>query len=140
MSDYQPGDEDSMVRRESDWSGRVTDNMAAGGLAFTLRLQGRVVAVMGAVNNWPGYATAWAQISDDIRGQGRPLTRATRSVSDVIMKEMALHRMDAYAVADHPEYGRWLKLLGFTHECTLQAALPNGGDLCIYARWSGRSS
>lgn len=100
--------------------------------AWTVRLDGKIVACCGVVPIWNGRSMMWSQISTSIKSKGMVLlTKAVLRYLNLIQD-----RMEALVVENHEAGHRWIKLLGFTLDTPLplKKILPNGENAYLYSR------
>ncbi len=93
----------------------------------------RPIGALGAIPHWPGRATCWALLAEDLGPLMIPLTRAVKA-----WLELQPHRrLEATCQAEDPRGHRWAELLGFERECLMRGYGPNGEDYLLYSRvWS----
>jgi hypothetical protein len=118
---------------QADVAQWVTPEMAAGlesPDSWTVLRDGEPVFCGGFWEYWQGRAVVWAIVSP---AAGPLMARITRGVIRYL--DLLPHRrVEVYADAAFPAGDRWARMLGFRHEGTLAAFLPNGNDAHIYAR------
>lgn len=119
-----------------DWPDDMRPHLAAmagKGQAFTLRQDGRVLAIMGVMENHAEAGTAWALMAPGCWGQMGELTRIARNYLD----GLRYRRIDMMVRAEFAAGHRWARRLGFTREAVLRAWAPGGGDMVMHARIAG---
>jgi hypothetical protein len=97
--------------------------------AYTVTIDGEVMACIGLVEFWPGRRMAWAYLSGRI---GRQMVELTWK----IRRWLRYHgegRIEAYIDPKHAAAERWAMLLGFQREGALSEWIP-GKDYDMYAR------
>ncbi|MFY9350663.1 MAG: hypothetical protein WBL20_07740 [Sphingobium sp.] len=107
--------------------------MAAKGRAFTLRTDGRILAVMGVLAVHDQCGTAWALMAPGCWGHMGALTRIVRDYLD----GLPFRRIDMLVRAEFAPGHRWATRLGFAREGLLRAWRPDGGDMVMHARIRG---
>jgi len=124
---YEYGDEmhvansrEFMVVADQSWAWTVEDNDI-------------ILAVVGCSQFMAGTGHLWAQISEDIRGKGFSFTKKMRKMIEITIARQEYKRIQAFALSDNEENGRWLKVLGMKKESTMIAAY-GGRDMDVYAR------
>lgn len=83
------------------------------GPAHTAMRDGKVLACIGLMEQWPGRATAWAIMAQEIGGAD--YLAIHRAVLRFV-KLIGYRRIDATVAANFPNAIRWAKLLGFKCE------------------------
>lgn len=105
------------------------EQLAAHGEAFTVAVDGEVVAVIGLIHQWDGCARAYAFLGEHA---GRHMVQITRRVRDYLAK-CPVRRIEAAVQDDFAAGHRWAKLLGFTVEGWMRKYW-NDHDALLYAR------
>ena len=103
------------------------------GDAFTVRRpDGRIVCVLGLLDQWEGRALAWAIMAHDAGDRMLPLSRAIRAY----LARSKHRRLEAYIDEGFQQGHRWAALLGFHNETPrpMQGFYPNGNAAYLYAR------
>ena len=113
----------------------ATLELCTGGNTLVFEHDGIPVAILGIRKLWPGVAAIWSIISNQIRGHGLELTRASIAILNDYAKAQEIRRYEAAVKSDIEENGKWLTLLGFKYECTHNQAALDGSDLDIYVRF-----
>lgn len=90
------------------------------------------VAVIGAVNLWPGSFSVFMFATDNIRHIGLDLTRFAKYSMIPMLLDMGGWRGEARSMASHTEAHRWLEALGAKRESTLRCYGKNGEDFYNY--------
>lgn len=108
--------------------------LAAKGRAFTLRADGRVLAIMGVMEVHRQAATAWALIGRGCWGHMGAMTRICRDYLD----DQPHRRIDMLVRAGFAAGHRWAGRLGFEREAVLRAWTPDGEDMVMHARIRGK--
>ena len=132
MRQFQQGDLDSITYREGDDYSSDLDKYAANGDATTFLVNGQPIAALGCVLDYPGVAMAWALISEDARGHGVALTKATREVVEEWIDLYGLHRLHCLVTPGKEEYIRWIEAIGFEKESLMKHVTPDKQDMFLY--------
>ncbi|WPZ36704.1 hypothetical protein T8K17_11215 [Thalassobaculum sp. OXR-137] len=90
------------------------------------------VAVIGAVNMWPGNFSVFMFATDNIQHIGLSLTRFAKYRMIPTLLDMGGWRGEARSAAFHTEAHRWLEALGARRESTLANYGKNGEDFYNY--------
>lgn len=131
---YVPADFLAIDLDGAELLGRTQANaegLAASTEAYTATVDGRVVAVIGLVQLWPGRRYVWAYLSRDSGPHMLALTRRVR-------RWLRYHGSGRLEAAVDPEFAaanRWARLLGFRCETPegMREYVP-GKDFLLYAR------
>lgn len=86
------------------------------GPAMTGMFDGRVLGCAGLVFSWPGFATAWMILGEEIGPHGVWLTRTVRRVLQDWIRAYGLYRVEAMALQESARNQDWLVALGFQRE------------------------
>lgn len=114
------------------------DDLAAEVVAYPTRLRWMAcfgdepVAVIGAVNLWPGNFSVFMFATDNIQHIGLGLTRFAKYSMIPALLDMGGLRGEARSMASHTEAHRWLEALGAKREGTLSCYGKNGEDFYNY--------
>ena len=95
--------------------------------------EGKCMGIGGVLKEWKGMATAFMALSDEVIATPFWFHRRVRQYIDVVIKEMELHRLQAYVEAGHPERENWIERLGFVREGVLHQFCYNRKDWVIFA-------
>lgn len=98
--------------------------------AYTLRVDGEVMAVAGLMHFWPGRAMGWSYIGVRAGSHMRPLTRVVQSY----LERCGVRRVECYVDPTFDAGLRWAEMLGFKREALLEGFLPDGRDQVLFAR------
>ncbi len=102
------------------------------GPAFTALKDGRVLGCGGIVLQWPGVATVWMNLSEDLpKKHGLWMTRITKRVLADAIRAFKLHRLEAIVMRDSKVNQRWIKMLGFRKEGGVATAYTSDEKDCI---------
>lgn len=98
--------------------------LQAGSACWVARWDGRPVAIVGVIPNWPGNWSALMFATDEFPLVGMRLTRAlTKSIIPTLAESGGFHRVSCSSIADYVEVHRWLRSLGAKEE----AVIPGHG-------------
>lgn len=100
--------------------------------AITLICDGRVIAVIGAQDLWPGVCELWVIPSKYLHEYVFQFSRAILKAINSGMFN-SYHRIQIRAI-DDKLHNRWLKFLKFEKEGTLRKYDNLGNDMNIWAR------
>lgn len=103
------------------------------GDSFTVRRpDGRIVCVLGLLDQWEGRKLAWAIMAHDAGDKLLPLCRAISAY----LARAEYRRLEAYIDEGFQQGQRWASLLGFHNEtpAPMQGFYPNGNAAYMYAR------
>ena len=132
FNDYSKGDVAKIRMRSGDMLGyRMSDYT---GPSWTMRVEGEVAACAGLVFVTDGIYSLWAIVGDNARGHGGETVSFTGVDWRQLSHILDIHRIQATARADSPEYNRYLQLFGFELEGTARMATPDKDDLNMYGR------
>ena len=95
--------------------------------AWTVTLDGEVMACIGLVEFWPGRRAAWAYLSEHAGRCLFPLSKAIRRW----LRYHGEGRIEAYIDPTHPNAEQWARLLGFWWTGPLPEWVP-GKDYDMY--------
>jgi len=90
----------------------------------------RVLALGGAVAQWPGRSFGWTLVADDI---GRHMFGLHKTVSDWLDGH-GENRIETVVLDGFEAGHRWVKMLGFEHEGLMRKWGPDGCDYHLYSR------
>lgn len=97
--------------------------------------RGRVLAVAGVIQHWPGRGEAWMLASPAAtRADLVRACRRMRAVLDEMQDDPVWRRIEMHVLAEAPWRLGFAAALGFTAEATLRAWDPAGRDFVMYAR------
>ena len=105
------------------------ESLCAAGPAYSLVVNGEVLACMGLVKQWDERAIAWGLIG---ASAGPFMLRIHRAV----LATMRLHRfrrIETAVLCGFPAAQRWVQRLGFVREGRMLAYTPDGSDCDLYA-------
>lgn len=100
--------------------------------AYSIIVEGKVLAVFGIIDVWAGRAIAWSYVSKNIGKHYMQLHKAALRLCDSFEGD----RLELYVDHDFEEGHRWAKMLGFELETPrMRKFRPNGqGDSSMYVR------
>lgn len=100
--------------------------------AGTIFYDGRVIAIMGLQELWPGVCELWVLPSKYLREYAIPFSRSIKkAINSGIL--CAYHRVQIQAL-DDDLHNRWLKFLGFEKEGTLRKYDKFGNNYNMWSR------
>lgn len=105
------------------------EQLAAHGEAFTVAVDGEIVAVIGLIHQWDGCARAYAFLGENA---GRSMMQITRQVRAYLAK-CTTRRIEAAVQDDFAAGHRWARILGFKTEGWMRKYW-NEHDALLYAR------
>lgn len=107
------------------------------GIAWTALHEERILGCAGIVLQWPGMASAWMVVSEDIGRYAVWLTRTVKRFLRDAIRAYKLHRIEAVVIVGNVRNQRWIERLGFTSEggCARRYT-PDGQDVIRY-EWIG---
>lgn len=129
---YEQGDLDAITYRDGDDYSADLPKYADAGDATTFLVDGVPIAALGCVLDYPGVAMAWALISEEARGHGLALTKATKEVVEGWIEFYGLHRLHCLVTPEKEEYMRWIEAIGFERESLMKHITPDKGDMYLY--------
>ncbi|WP_414464358.1 hypothetical protein [Hyphomicrobium sp. DY-1] len=91
---------------------------------------GRIIAIGGLADNWPGRRTAWFAMS---KHSGRHMTAITRATRNVLARVPSGERVEATTCKGFAAGYRWLEMLGFEKEAECMKAYTPGQDHALFA-------
>lgn len=100
--------------------------------AGTIFYDGRVIAIMGLQELWPGVCELWVFPSKYLKAYAIPFARTIRkAITSGILS--GYHRVQIQAL-DDDLHNRWIKFLGFEKEGTLRRYDKFGNDYNMWSR------
>lgn len=93
-----------------------------------------VLAIVGGNIIWDGVVSAWAVISESVKGCPIQFHKEVLNLVNTAF-DMKIHRMDFTVKASFVEGNKWALALGFEHEATLYKYGPNMEDYNLYVRF-----
>jgi RimJ/RimL family protein N-acetyltransferase len=99
--------------------------------AFSIFIQGKVVACAGVIQQWPGRGIAWAIVDELCKREFLALHNVVKRFLDVC----PIRRIEATVDVGFEQGHRWVKLLGFQLEAPMMKHYgPDGSHAALYAR------
>lgn len=120
------------------WFGQMLDDpsygeaLVQGGPAYTVVADGRIITCAGATHIWPGRASVWALMADEIGGG--VFLKLHRIVQRFLWVECDVKRVEAYVDKDFAKGHRWVRTLGFQYEGLMREFGAHGGDMAMWSR------
>lgn len=122
-------------RKETKGVERVTmehaEQMAAQPNLYTfVSKEGRILAIGGVLDCWPGRAEGWAIFAPRVRAFVPEITARAKE----ILSQIDINRIEVAVRCDFPEGHDWASELGFKAEAEcLEAYDAEGNDCSLYA-------
>lgn len=141
---FEPSHFDLIELREQEAAWMASDPkrlekitaLAAHGIGGTLIHDGRILAIIGWYELWPGHVAIWAFPSVYVKQYAMIYLRTVRQYLDVIETTLEPRRMQSEAYADEL-HDRWMRFLGF--ECETPNGMKNyaidGRTMNLWARY-----
>lgn len=104
------------------------------GTAYTLRVDGQVVAVAGLIMHWRHVGELWAVTSSLVTKYPVAFHRAIKLGLEELIETHKLHRVECTVLIGHKVSVKWLNRLGFEIEGIKRKYDPNGNDYFMMAR------
>lgn len=132
---YRAGDAALIPVTEADPFGFWLRDLEASAKGLTSYYAGsRLVAVSFYMPMWDGVVESCALIDRAAAsGSGRQLARVMRQVTDRIMIEQKIHRVQATSEVQDRASQVFLRAIGYRLESTMKQGAPDRGDLLVYA-------
>lgn len=126
----QMREQESMLYLRPYISDQQRKELEKSDMAYTGKVNGRVVFCAGVVSYWPGRGEAWAVLENDCRKEFYAIHRIVHRFLEVC----PLRRIEATVDYDFKPGHRWAKMLGFEVEAPrLKGYMPDGRDSVLYA-------
>jgi hypothetical protein len=106
------------------------------GTSFTGIGDGRIYAMFGAYEYWPGVSEAWLIPSKDLSSKTISFHRAALRFFDLYCQKTRTKRLQVTVHALNVHAVEWIKRCYFEHEGTLRCYGPDGSDYEMFARIS----
>jgi len=103
------------------------------GMAFTIIHDDKVIAICGAVLQWPGVAEAWFLTTHHVDNCKFYFYREVRKLLEYVRKNMGLHRIQCAVESDYFKSMKWLKSMNFKSEGLMAAYGPDKKDHYRYS-------
>ena len=108
--------------------------LQCGAIYWIARLDGRPVAIVGVMPNWPGNWSALMFATDAFPLIGKSLTRAIKkSIVPTLAEAGGFHRVSCNSIADYLEVHRWLRSLGAKEEAVIPRFGKNAEDFITFS-------
>lgn len=124
-------------RREGDDWGDDEDTfrfMLSMSPSYTILKDDTPIVVLGAWKLWDGAYEVFARTDDKARQHSVAVVRIARGLLASFAQANGVHRYSSCIRADKPEYIRWIKLLGFEFEYTMEGAIDGEVDILGFVR------
>jgi len=99
------------------------------GLALAAVEDGKILAIAGAREVWPGRAIGWGLLCEDIGVKVIPIVRSIHR----FFRDCPFPRVEAEIAVEHEKAVRWIEALGFQRE-GLMRTYWHGKDFYLYSR------
>lgn len=139
IREYQDGDATLIEQREVDLRlpiGVPDMVFISKSYKFTYTINNEPAGLVGLYTLFDGVYQAWARPSDRLRGYGRQVVRATRSLLDSYEELLHARQIRTTSPSYAVENIKWLRLIGFKQEAVLRGMLDGGHDLIHFIRWT----
>ena len=135
---YEAGDLEKITFRACDrMQIERQESMAQTGDVYTIvGNNDTILAVVGINRCWGLVGSAWAVVSDSMRGNGRRFAKAGRELLDHVVKMRGYRRLNIFVQASATENYRWARLMGFKDEYRMEEGAPDGGAMLGMVRWN----
>lgn len=107
---------------------------ARAGVAFTGIGDGKIYAMFGAFEYWPGFSEAWLIPSRHLSKKTVSFHRAALKFFELYMAKTQTKRLQAVVHSQNVRAVEWARRCYFTHEGTLRKYGPDHCDYEIFAR------
>lgn len=104
------------------------------GVAFTLTMGDRVVAIFGLVFAWPGLAEGWMHTTPAAKPVAVAFTYALRRFCAEAARVVGLRRIQIHVDARSEVNLRWARAAKFQREAVLPSYWPDGSPAILMAR------
>jgi hypothetical protein len=107
-----------------------------GGPAYTLLIDGEIIASSGVVRQGWNRGEAWTLTGPLFYKYPKICIKAVKEYLQKIIEDEGLKRVQSLINVKHEWGDRWMKHLGFEKEGVLRKYGPEGDDYAIYSRIS----
>ena len=116
------------------------ENYASAGMAFSVVDNGRISAMFGIWQLWPGVCEAWLIPSKHIGRKVVALHRGTLAFYEHVSQQMNMKRLQFSVHSSNATACVWAERCYFTREGTMRSYGPDGADYYLYGRlFDGRT-
>ena len=127
-------EQDTWLSKYPDWD-KWAKGWKKGGPAYTLMVDGKIVACAGVLMMEWNKGEAWSLLSSLFYKYKKTTFKAIKKNLDTIIKDKKLKRVHSLVFDGTEEIcGKFLEHLGFTWECKHRKYGPNGEDVHVYVR------
>lgn len=105
------------------------------GWSWTAIGRGRVIAIFGVRDIWPGLVEAWFIPGEGLDRHARSTLIGARALLREVMSDTDIRRMQIFVKVDNTRALRFAKALHFEIECKLRKFGPEGADYYAMARF-----
>lgn len=127
------------TRYGSDRAEFAQEVVSTGDFRWGAYLDGKPVAMIGAVPRWPRVWSVWAFGTDDWPAVALSLTKHVRRFMLPALYRSGAIRADCMALATHDDARRWLRALGAREENTVDNWGKNGQKFVSYV-WTRKEA
>src|SRR5271157_755538 len=107
------------------------------GTAYTARVNGKIIAIGGAIVFWTGVAEVWMILSIHAGEFKTSVALCAKSILNRLIDELKLKRAQACVRMDFKEAADLVESLGFKCEGKMDNYLPDGTSAWLYAKIVG---
>ena len=107
-------------------------NVAFYGVSSTLFVEGKILAIFGYYELWPGVINIWIFPSKYIYDHKLSYLKLARRYIKHLVRNVQFHRLQTITIADET-HDKWMWFLGFLKEGTLEKYSPDKVD---YNQWA----
>jgi hypothetical protein len=105
------------------------------GWSWTAIGRGKVIAIFGVRDIWPGLVEAWFIPGEGLDRHARSTLIGARALLREVMSDTDIRRMQIFVKVDNTRALRFAKALHFEVECILRKFGPEGADYYAMARF-----
>lgn len=105
-----------------------------GGMAFSAFADGEFLGCGGYGQPWPGIAQVWVWETSGVHRYPQGVHRLVRRALQHIEQDKNVWRISCEVRKGNERGRRWVELLGFQYEGTMEKYGPDGSDFMLYAK------
>lgn len=105
------------------------------GIAYSVRVNGKLIAILGGYLVWEGCCTLWAVVNDGAKGHARKLRKSINILIAHAAKHLKIRRFNAMIRDDSEINKKWAMHLGFIPESSMYKAAPDGSHMITFVLW-----
>ncbi len=135
VQDFQP-QRDQMYEFGETFTPERVAQVSGNGAAWTFWIHGKVEAIGGVAEIWPGRAAAWTFVAENTTGDRRRLLLLSRMFEQVLSWSMEIHQYDRVEATTRVGWARGMRFMacmGFHKEGTMKQYF-RGMDYHLFAR------